>query len=319
MAEGAPDAKRSVLVALASNAAIFAVKLAVAVVSNNAALLAEAFHSAADTGNEALLLLGLRRSRRPPDDEHPFGHGQERFFWTLIVAICLFTIGGTLSVAEGVERLVQGEHPESFGLVLAVLGAAAIFEGASLRVSWKQFQRARGGKPLWRALHESKDPEVLTVLSEDSAALVGIAVAAAGTIASHLTGSGAYDAIASIAIGVVLGVVAFLLGRETMALLIGETAGGETRAAILRAAESAAHVDEVLEVLTLHTAPHEILVTADVRFDDDLSTDQVEQAIDGVEERIRRAAPEATRIYVEPEARGPDVLTNSANVPQTPL
>jgi cation diffusion facilitator family transporter len=301
-----------VLAALAANAGIFVTKLVVAVISSNAALLAEAFHSAADTGNQALLLLGLRRSERPPDEEHPFGHGQERFFWTLIVAICLFTIGGTLSVVEGIARLVHGEKPGSVVLVLVVLALAALFEGGSLRVSWKQFGKARGEEPLWRALRESKDPEVLSVLAEDSAALVGIALAATGTILSAVTGSGAWDAAASVAIGLLLGVVAVLLARETMALLIGETAGGETRQAILDACEGAPHVDEVLEVLTMHTAPHEILVTADVRFDDDLSTDEVEQAIDRLEERIRRAAPEARRIYVEPEERGPAPASSAA-------
>src|SRR4051812_36777956 len=196
------DPRRSILTALAANVVIALAKFAAAIVSGSAAMLAEALHSLADTGNELLLLVGISRSRRPADDLHPFGHGRERYVWTLLVAVNLFTLGAAFSIYNGVHGLIAGhELPEPL-IALVVIGLAAVFEGLALRTAWRQFSaRREPGRGVWRSIRDSKDPELLTVIGEDSAAISGLAVAAAGIGLATLTGEAAFDAAASIVIG----------------------------------------------------------------------------------------------------------------------
>ena len=291
------------LAALAANTGIAIAKIAAAIVSGSAAMLAESLHSVADTGNQALLLLGMKRAKAPPDEEHPFGHGKARFFWGLLVAISLFTVGGGFSIWQGVEGLIHGHELPDAKIAFVVIALAICFEGYAWHTAYKQLDETRRGRGIVGALRNSKDPEVLTVLAEDTAAISGLLVAALGIGLAELTGNAAFDAAASVGIGLILLVVAFLLGRENAKLLIGEGVDPQVREAIERAVREVDGVEGLIELLTMHLSPEEVLVTADVRFADDLSTEEIARTIDRVEEAIREIAPEATRIYVEPEIR----------------
>lgn len=267
-------------------------------------MLAESLHSLADTGNQALLLLGLRRAAKPPDEQHPFGHGKERFFWTFVVAMSLFTLGAAFSVFHGIEGLVKGHEVPDPTVALIVLVLSAFFEGSAFRTAWGQFQAKRGDRSVPEALEEAKDPEVLTVIGEDSAALSGIAVAIAGLLLANFTGEAAFDAAASIGIGVILAVVAFLLAREMLNLLLGEAASEPVQREIVAITEGSDDVDHVVELRTMHIGPADLLIAMDVLFRDGLDTDAIEAAIDRIEGAIREAVPEARAIFVEPETPG---------------
>jgi cation diffusion facilitator family transporter len=266
-------------------------------------MLAEAAHSVADTGNQLLLLVGLARSRRPATAEHPFGHGRERYLWTFLVAVNLFTLGAAFSVYNGVHGLVAGHDAPEPLLALLVLAAAAVFEGLALRTAWRQFAARREPEHgLWRSVRESKDPELLTVLGEDSAAISGLAVAAAGIGLSALTGEAAFDAAASIVIGFILGAVALFLGREMHALIVGETASPRVNERIREIVGGSPVVEQVVELRTVHVGPDEIFLVLEVAFADELTIDEVEHAIDELEAEIRRELPQVARIFIEPEA-----------------
>lgn len=301
MAGEEQNPKRSVYAALAANFAIFVAKSGAAVVSGSSAMLAEAIHSLADTGNQALLLLGLRRAAKPPDEQHPFGHGKERFFWTFVVAMSLFSLGAAFSIFHGIEGLVNGHEVPDLPVALVVLVLAALFEGSAFRTAWGQFQAKRGDQSVPKALEEAKDPEVLTVIGEDSAALTGIAIAIAGLLLSHFTGEAAFDSAASIGIGIVLAIVAFLLAREMLNLLLGEAASEPVRKEIVAITQRSDDVDHVVDLRTMHIGPSDVLVAMDVLFHDGLDTDAIEAAIDRIEGEIREAVPEARAIFVEPE------------------
>jgi cation diffusion facilitator family transporter len=302
--QGESDPRKSVLAALLANTAIAIAKFVAALISGSTSMLAESFHSVADTGNQALLLLGLKSSEKPPDEEHPFGHGKARFFWGLLVAVSLFTVGGGFSIWQGVHGLISGEHElPSVTIALIVIAVAIGFEGYAWRTAWQQLDASRRGRGVWAALRNSKDPEVLTVLAEDTAAISGLLVAAVGISLASITGEPAYDAVGSILIGLILLAVAFLLGRENAALLLGEAVDPQVRRRIEDATLSVDGVEDLIELLTMHLGPDEFLVVADVRFRDDLDTEEIARAIDRVEETIREAEPGAARIYVEPEIR----------------
>jgi cation diffusion facilitator family transporter len=275
-------------------------KLIAAAVSGSTAMLAEGIHSVADTGNQLVLLLGLRRAARPPDEEHPFGHGKERFFWTFVVALTLFSVGGLVSITRGIQGLADGEKPPGLWLNLAVLLLAAVFEGSALRVALRTFNRDRGRRSFWTGIRRAKDPETLTVVFEDTAALSGIAAAIAGLVLAHVTGNGRFDAGAACVIGLILVFVALALARESRDLLVGESATPEVRGAIRRAIESNDDVDEIRDLLTMHVGPESVLVNVEIAFRDGLDTDGVEAAIRDVEARVTEAVPEATKIFVEP-------------------
>src|SRR3954469_6627123 len=231
MSDSRQASKKSVLAALAANSAIAVTKLVAAAISGSTALLAEGFHSVADTGNQALLLLGLRLSGRPADDEHPFGHGKERFFWTFVVAMALFLVGGLVSIQRGVSGILHPEEPPSIWLALIVLVLAAAFEGSALRVALRSFNAERGRLSFYSGIRRAKDPETLTVVFEDTAALSGIAVAIAGIVLAHVLHDGRWDAGAAVIIGLILCGVAWALAREVKDLLIGESAKPEMRRA----------------------------------------------------------------------------------------
>ncbi len=298
----ATDKPIAVYGALAANLAIAVTKFAAAAVTGSSAMLSEGIHSVADTGNQALLLLGLSRGRRPPDAQHPFGHGKELYFWALIVAMILFGLGGGMSVYEGITHLLHPSELTDPTWNYIVLGAAFLFEGSSFLVALREMLRRKGDDQLLQAIHASKDPSLFVVLFEDSAALAGLVVAFLGVFIGHLTGNHYADGIASIVIGAILAMVALLLAWETKGLLVGESL---KPAAVEEIRRLAADDDAIVAVgppLTMHLGPDDVLLNLDLQFRDGLSGDDIAAAIDGVEERVRRRYPQIKRIFLEAES-----------------
>lgn len=293
------------LAAVATNVAIAVAKFVVAATTGSSALLSEAIHSTVDTGDGLLLWVGLRRSRKPPDAMHPFGHGKELYFWTTVVSILVFALGGGMSLYEGIAHLVHASPPERSAWKYLVLGGSALFEAASWAVALREFVAARRGRGVWETIRTSKNPLVFTVLFEDSAALLGIAVAAAGTFAADVTGSATWDGMASILIGLVLMTVAVLLARESRGLLVGEAADPATIEDIRRVAGADPDVEAVGAVLTVHFGPHTVVLDLDLQFRAGLGGDDVARAVVRVEDRLRAAHPELRWIYIEARALRP--------------
>lgn len=292
---------KSVIVAMATNGAIAVAKLVGAALSGSASMFAEGLHSIADTGNEVLLFVGIKRADKPPDEEHSFGYGRERYFWSFVVATSLFLVGGVLSALEGIYKLMNGTSEEGGILIpLIILGVAAMFEGYSFSVAYRNFSKVRQGKPFFTTLLKVKDPTIITVLCEDSAALTGIAIAATGIILSYVTHDPLYDALGSILIGIVLAIVAFFLANESKSLLIGESALKEQRRTIREICESKPEVVKVIDLLTMHISPKDILVTLNLRFQPHLKTHEIEDDINDLEQSIRQQVPEVNRIFIEP-------------------
>ena len=288
--------------ALAANLAIAVVKFVAAGISGSSAMLSEAVHSLVDTGNEVLLLYGLRRAARPPDAAHPLGYGRELYFWSFVVALLIFAVGAGVSVYEGVDHLRDPHAVEAPRTVFAVLGISALFEGASWVVGYREFRAKAGGRSFWAAFRASKDPPTFMVLFEDSAALAGLAVAAAGTGLALATGEPRWDGAASIVIGAILGVVAVILARESKALLIGERADPALGTAITALGRTVAGIAAINAVATVQLAPDQVVVNLSVGFDDALTTRAIEAAVVDLEARIRRDHPEVTAVFVKPQA-----------------
>jgi cation diffusion facilitator family transporter len=264
-------------------------------------MLAEAFHSVADTGNQLFLLRGTIASKFKPSVQFPFGRGKELYFWAFMVAVVLFVGGGVVAFMQGLDRVRNPEHLEG-GLMfnLIVLGIAASFEiFIAFIPAVREFNRRRGGRKVWVTIRESKDPALIVVLFEDAVAVVGIMVAAAGLLIGDVTGNAVWDGVASMVIGVLLAFSAWILAIETKGLLVGEGASRRTRSAIRSATLSIPEVETVDRLLTMHLGPDEILVNMDVVVDGALSGHQVEEIVDSIEAKIREFVPEATRIFVE--------------------
>lgn len=293
--------KRSVIVSIVSDVSIAVTKVIVAIVSGSAAMVSEAVHSTVDCCNSLFLLVGERQSRRPPDAQHPFGHGREVYFWTLIVAISIFAGGGGISVYEGFLHLVHPRPLDHSIWSYVVLGAAVPFEAAAMVSAWREYRRERraGADGLWRAFVASRDLTTFAVLFENAAALLGLAIAFAGILTSHLIGSPVPDAIASICVGVMLAAVAFLLVRESRGLLIGEGLGRRAIQEIRALAEANPDVEEVLQAMTLATGPYEVLLVMDVRFANDLTAARLVDVVDELERGVRARWPDITRIFIE--------------------
>ncbi|RYF32719.1 MAG: cation diffusion facilitator family transporter [Comamonadaceae bacterium] len=293
------ESRIAVFGAIAANVAIAITKFVVAGVTGSSAMLSEAVHSTVDTGNGLLLLVGLHRSKRPASPDHPFGHGKELYFWSLIVAVLIFGLGGGISFFEGVQHVMKPEALTDPFWNYVVLGAAALFEGASFWVALRQFTQQRGEGTFWRSLHISKDPSVYTVLAEDGAALLGLAIAACGVYASHALDMPVLDGVASIAIGVLLTGVAALLMRESHGLLIGEGVRRETADAIVALAELHAAVRTAHPPLSMYIGRDEVLLAMDVEFEEGTSAEESAAAVEALETRIRREYPKINRIYIE--------------------
>lgn len=295
----------AVLGALFANAVIAILKLIAAVVTGSSGMMAEALHSVADTTNQVFLLLGLRFFKRPASRKHPFGYGKERFFWSFIAAIFIFGVGATYAIYEGFVKLSHPHPPEHLEWAYWVLGISFVLESGSIALAiYQEVKEAHHeGLTFFAYLKESKDPTAKTVIFEDSAALLGILIAGAGIyITDHHIGpnDGAYwDGLASILIGVVLAVVAFVLGRTSRALLLGEAATPKSRQAIRAAIESHPNVVKVIELLTMHLAPRQILINAHVNLRDDLVTDDIERTNEEIESLIKKAEPKVEMIFLE--------------------
>ena len=298
------NASRVVLAALVGNALVALVKAFAAVISGSSALYAEFAHSLADTTNQGLLLLSIALASRVADEEHPLGYGRERFFWAFVAAISIFSIGATFSVYEGISKVTsEGGHIESVGLGYGALAFAFVFEAGALAIAVSHFREAarREGRTLMDYIRRSRDPTSKTALFEDTGAIIGIAVAAAGLALTQTTGNRAWDGVASIVIGVLLAAIALVLAAQSRKLLLGQAPEPDETAAIRRAIEGTPGVERVLDLDAVHLGPDEILVAADVEFSDSLDAEGVEDAIDEVERRISAAEPDARRIFIEPE------------------
>ena len=299
------EAERPVAVyaALAANAMIATTKFIAGTMSGSAAMVSEGIHSLIDSGNELLLLYGLACARRPPDEKHPYGHGKELYFWSFVVAVLLFGVGGGLSVYEGIQHLFRPAEVKSLGLNVIVLGISFVFEAGSLALGLRQLKSKNArGRSLFAALRASKDPSVFTIIVEDLAALCGLLIALVGVFVSHLARTPIPDAIASIAIGLVLATVAIFLARECRGLLLGESASRAVRRSLRGIVESDHAVMAVKPPLTMHLGPDEVLVNLVIQFRDGLDTHTIATAITRIERCIRRAHPEVRHVFVEAAA-----------------
>ncbi|HZV66423.1 MAG TPA: cation diffusion facilitator family transporter [Telluria sp.] len=302
-AAGASGARRVVYAALVANLGIAAAKFVVAALSGSAAMLAEGIHSAVDTGNELLLLLGQRHSERPADQRHPFGYGKVLYFWALVVALSMFSLGGGLSIYHGIDGLRHRAPLQDTGWNYLVLALAALFEGYSWNVSRKALNALRKpGASLWQAVRASKDASVFTVFIEDSTALLGIAVAACGIGLAQLTGDPDWDPAASIVIGLLLVAAAFALARETGALLVGESMDREQIRRLRELIAREPGIAAVGELLTMQLGPDEVLLNAAVAFRRGLRIDEVERVIERLEQAIAVHHPTIKHIYYESSA-----------------
>jgi len=301
--------RRAIAAAFAANLGIAVAKFAGFAVTGAASLLAEAIHSVADTGNQALLFLGGRRARQRPTAEHPFGFGQERYFWAFIVALMLFSLGGLFAVVEGIDKLLHPHELESFPIALAVLGVAVVLEALSFRTAVKQAAAERGDGSWWRYIRRSKSPELPVVLLEDTGALLGLFLALVGVTAAEVTGNSRWDALGSIGIGILLGVIAIVLATEMKSLLIGESASGHLEDAIRAAMVDGSEVQRVIHLRTLHLGPDELLVAAKLEIDAPSVAD-LARVIDAAEARVRTAVPIARVIYVEPDVYRSDAVVD---------
>jgi cation diffusion facilitator family transporter len=295
----------AVLGALFANTVIAVLKLIAAFITGSSGMMAEALHSVADTTNQIFLLLGLRFYKRPASSKHPFGYGKERFFWSFIAAIFIFGVGATYAIYEGIVKLAHPHPPINLGWAYAVLAASFVLETASIAVAlYQEVNEAHhDGLSFREYLRESKDPTAKTVIFEDSAALIGIIIAALGLKLTEYQVGGAvgayWDGVASILIGLVLAIVAFVLARSSRGLLLGEAASAKDVAAIQQAIESHPNVERVIELLTMHLAPKEILINAHVQMRPHLVTGDIVQTIQEIEERIKRAEPKVEKIFLE--------------------
>ena len=292
--------KTAIVAALIGNLLIAATKGIAAAISGSSAMLSESVHSLVDTGNEILLLYGLKRAAKPPDKVHPYGYGRELYFWSFVVALLIFAVGAGVSAYEGVIHIRHPEPMTKVWINFVVLGLAGVFEGVSWWFGWKAFSRVRRSRSIWDAFVASKDPTTFMVLFEDSAALLGIVIAAIATFLSWQLGMPWIDGVGSILIGAVLAIVAVLLARESKELLIGERASPELSAAVRQTASEDPCVRQVVDITTSQMGPDQVIATISVEIDDDLRVPQVEQMIGRIEEAIRARFPQLFRIFIRP-------------------
>ena len=307
MKERSDGSVKVIIAALIGNLAIAIAKFVAASITQSSAMFAEAFHSLADTGNQVLMLVGLRRAKRPPDRDHPLGYGKETYFWSFVVAISIFTIGSVVAFYEGGHKLhaiLSGQAHESRSQLVAflVLGVSLLIEGYVLIVALREFRKRFEGQSTVEALNETRGTTLITVLFEDAAAVTGLLVALLGVGLTAVTDNPIYDAIASLLIGVILAVVAFFLGYMTKRLLIGHSASRRVEARIDEAIRTVDGVDSVLELITLHMGRDYILLNVGIEFRDGMITDELEATIDTIETRVKAAVPEVKRIFIEADS-----------------
>jgi cation diffusion facilitator family transporter len=292
---------KAIAAALAANIGIAITKFIAAAISGSASMFAEAIHSVADSGNQLLLIVGGKRSRREATEAHPFGYGRSRYIYAFMVSIVLFSIGGLFSVLEGISKLQQPHELEAAWLPLTVLGVSIVLESLSLRTALREAKNERGSQSLAKYIRHAKSPELPVVLLEDMAALIGLALAFLGIGLTVVTGNPVFDALGTLAIGVLLVAVAVILGAETSSLLIGEgaTAGDTTK--IREALAGSAGVGSVIHMKTLYLGPDELMLAAKIGVDAKASAQEIAKIIDGAEATVRAVVPETRVIYLEPD------------------
>jgi cation diffusion facilitator family transporter len=293
--------KRVVVAALVGNVLVAVTKLAAALVTGSSAMMSESVHTAADTGNELLLMYGLRRASRPADADHPFGHGRELYFWSFVVALLVFALGAGVSLYEGVSHVLHPVAIEKPLVNYAVLGLALLFESGSWWVAFGEFRAAKSDGGYLEAVEESKDPSTFIVLAEDTGAILGILIAFAGTAAADILHRPVLDGAASIAIGVLLAAIALVLARETKGLLIGEPARSELASSICAIAREHAGVERSNGLFTVHIGPRQVVAALSIEFQDRLTVGEVESIVADLEARVRRRHPEVVSVLVKPQ------------------
>ncbi|MGB3136536.1 MAG: cation diffusion facilitator family transporter [Nodosilinea sp.] len=296
------ESNLSIYAALGANVAIGIAKFVGAAISGSSAMLSEGIHSVVDSVNELLLLYGLKKSKTPPDEQFPLGRGAELYFWSLMVAVLIFALGGGMSIYQGWQSFQRPEVGDHALVSYIVLATAAVFEGLALTVSIREFNKnyprsAEVG--LWQAIRDSKDPSSFIVIVEDAAALVGLSIAFGGVMLTQVFDNAIYDGMASIVIGLLLTVVAILLVTETKSLLVGESASRAVRESIKILVKSDQAVSEMGPPITLHLGPRDVMLAMNIEFCDHLSADEIEAAVRRIEKSIRATHQEVTRIFIE--------------------
>jgi cation diffusion facilitator family transporter len=303
--------RKAIVAAFAANLGIAVAKFSGFLITGSAGLLAESGHSLADTGNQGLLLLGSKRARREADEHHPFGFGRERFFWAFVVALVLFSMGGLFAIYEGIHKVGHPEPTDNPTVAFVILGLAVALETFSLRTALREAAHVRGERTVWQFIRASKQPELPVVVLEDIGAEIGLTFAIVGLALDEITGNARWDAVGSLAIGVLLVVIAAVLAVEMKGLLIGESADPDDIASVRRAMVESESVRRVIHVRTEHIGPDELLVAAKLEFDATLSFAALAEAIDATERRVRAAVPSAHVIYIEPDVYRPEAAADA--------
>jgi cation diffusion facilitator family transporter len=297
--QGGSDSITAVIAAIAGNLLIAATKFVAAFFTGSSAMLTEGIHSVVDSGNGGLMLYGVYKSGKPPDEDHPFGHGRELYFWSLVVALSIFAVGGGVSIYEGISHIMHPAVIEKPVWSYAVLGISFVFEGITWILGWKAFSATRKDKTILQAIHVSKDPTNFTVVLEDSTAILGLLIAFLGTLAGQFLNMPMFDGIASVCIGLLLCIVALFLGYETKGLLIGEAVDKETIHGIRKIAEGEPNVVKALKILTLYFGPHDVLLTLELQYVKNISAVDLRAAIRRIEHNVQKKFPDITRVFYE--------------------
>ncbi|MBB2972002.1 cation diffusion facilitator family transporter [Mesorhizobium sp. RMAD-H1] len=296
--------RKVIYAALIGNLLIAVTKFIAAFFTGSSAMMSEGFHSLVDTGNELLLLYGLRSAARPPDVDHPFGHGRELYFWSFIVALLVFAVGAGISFYEGIRHVLSPEPVRNPFANYVVLALSAVFEGVTWRIALKEFRRKKGPLGYLAAARRSKDPSVFTVLFEDSAALLGLTIAFTGILAAQLLDMPVLDGVASIGISFVLAATAVFLARESKELLMGEPAYPEVQRAVLTIVQADPDVQKANGVLTVHLGPEQVLAMISVEFEDRLTAPEIEACVERIEARLKAEQPTIIALFVKPQTTG---------------
>ncbi len=296
------SSKKVIYAALFANAMIAVAKLAASIFTGSSAMLSEAIHSAVDTGNQGLLLYGNRRAAKPADAQHPFGYGMELYFWTFVVAILIFAGGAGVSIYEGIEKIKDPHEVSNVLINYVVLGFAMVFEIFAWVVAYKEFRRTNTGTGLIAAVRQSKDPTVFTILFEDTAAVLGLLIAFVGLYLADTLNMPILDGVASVGIGIVLAITAFLLAYECKGLLIGEGAAPAVVKGIGEIVDADPRIKQTNEMLTLHFGPVDVLLNLSLDFVDEIDANDVEAAISELEASIKQQFPEIARIFIEAQS-----------------
>ncbi len=303
----AGQGKRAIIAAFFANLGIALAKFVGFLITASSSMLAESIHSVADTGNQALLLLGGRRAEKEATQAHPFGYGRERYFWSFVVALVLFSLGSVFAIFEGIEKLVHPHELESPKVAIAILLVAMVLEGYSFRTAIQESRPLKGSGSWWQFIRQAKLPELPVVLMEDSAALIGLLTALIAVTLAAVTDNAAWDGLGTLLIGLLLGFVAIVLAVEMKSLLIGESASDDDLECIEGAINGSPLVNQIIHLRTQHLGPDELLLGAKLEFAGHLSFEELAEAIDVVEANIRDAVPRAKVIYIEPDvARTPE-------------